>query len=158
MENRTSADLMNFFWSSSIFFNSKWGCENWLVMQMGCQQVKRLRRTALKHAHKLNETVLKPKAFEKVNVKLAVALLHESTINTMRIYGFPETAMVLQLFSKLWSVLNVSSSTIGKHKRDITRDPVNCADDWKLDFLLEFEKFATVWKNSLVSFGFVLNK
>ena len=112
----------------------------------------------LKHAYKLTETVLKPKAFKKVNVKLAMAFVHESTINALKIYGFPETAMVLQLFAKLWSVLNVSSSTIGKHKRHITWDPVRSAEDWKLKFLLEFETFATVWKNSSVSFDFVLNK
>ena len=73
----------------------------------------------LKHVHKLTETVLKPKSIEKVNVKLAMSLLHESTINALRIYGFTETATVLQLFAKLWSVLNVSSSTISKHKQDI---------------------------------------
>ena len=90
----------------------------------------------LKLAHKLTEAVLKPKSIEKVNVKLAMSLLHESTINALRIYGFTETATALQLFSKLWSVLNVSSTTMGKHKRAITRDPVRSADDWKLEFLL----------------------
>ena len=87
-----------------------------------------------------------------------MSLLHESTINALQIYGFTETAIVLQLFVKLWSVLNVSSSTIGKHKRDITRDSVRSADNWKVEFLLEFENFATFWKNSSVSYGFVLNK
>ena len=28
-------------------------------------------------------------------------------------------------------------------------------DDWKLEFLLEFENFATFWKKSSVSYGFV---
>ena len=101
---------------------------------------------ACAQVNKLTETVLRPKSIEKVNVKLAMSLLHESTINALRIYGFTETATVLQLFSKLWSVLNVSSSTIGKHKRDITSDPVRSADDQKLEFLFEFENFATFGK------------
>ena len=49
----------------------------------------------LKIAHKLTETVMKPKTIEKVNVKLAMSLLHESTINALRVYGYSETATVL---------------------------------------------------------------
>ena len=37
----------HFFSGRNIFSNSKWGCENWLVMQKGCQQVKRLKTTAV---------------------------------------------------------------------------------------------------------------
>ena len=36
-----------FFWSSSLLLNSAWGCENWLVIEKGCQQVKRFRTTGL---------------------------------------------------------------------------------------------------------------
>ena len=71
-----------------------------------------------------------------------MSLLHESTINARRVYGYSETATVLQLFAKLWSILNMSTPDIGKHKRDITRDPVRSADDWKLQFLLDFRDFA----------------
>jgi len=105
----------------------------------------------LRIAHKLSETVLNPKTIEKVNVKLAVSLLHESTIEALKHYGFSETANVLDLFSKFWAVLNVASLTIGKHKRDIVRDPVRSPDDWKLEFLINFGKYVTVWENSMVS-------
>ena len=73
----------------------------------------------LQIAHKLSETVLKPNSIEKVNVNLALSLLHASTINALKHYGFYPTAAVLELFAKLWSILNVSSPTIGKRKQDI---------------------------------------
>ena len=38
----------------------------------------------LRIAHKLSETVLRPKSIEKVNVNLALSLLHESTINALK--------------------------------------------------------------------------
>ena len=91
----------------------------------------------LKIAHKLAETVLRPTSIKKVNVKLAMALLHESAIHALKEYGFLETATVFKLFAKLWFVLNVATPTVGKHKRDITRDPIRSTDDWKLQFLLE---------------------
>jgi len=105
----------------------------------------------LRIAHKLSETVLKPKTIEKVNVKLALSLLHESTVTALKQYGYYDTAAVLDLFLKFWSILNVSSPTIGKHKRDIVRDPVNSPDDWKLDFLQDFGSLMTVWEHSTVS-------
>ena len=37
----------HFFSGRNIFSIAKWGCENWLVMQKGCQQVKRLKTTAV---------------------------------------------------------------------------------------------------------------
>ena len=55
----------------------------------------------LRIAHKLSETVLRPKSIEKVNLNLALSLLHESTINALKHYGFYPTAAVLELFAKL---------------------------------------------------------
>ena len=57
----------------------------------------------LKIAHKLSETVLHTKSVEKVNVKLALSMLHESTIAGLKQYGFSETASALKVFAKLWS-------------------------------------------------------
>ena len=102
----------------------------------------------LKIAHKLTETVLHPKGFEKVNVKLAVSLLHESTIAALKEHGFSNTAAVLELFSKRWSILNVLYPDLGKRKRDIFRDPVRSLDDWKLDYLLDFSVYIIYWENS----------
>jgi len=38
-------------------------------------------------------------------------------------------------------VINVKSRVKGKHKRDITKDPVWSSMDWKIDFLREFATF-----------------
>ena len=59
----------------------------------------------LKIAHTLSETVIHPKGIKKVNVKFALSVLHKSTIAALKEYGFLETAAVLELFAKLWSVL-----------------------------------------------------
>ena len=50
-----------------------------------------------------------------------MSLLHELT----------RTALVtaLEFFAKFWNIINVSSPTVGKHKRDIFRDPVKSPDD-----------------------------
>ena len=53
------------------------------------------RHKSLRIAHKLTETVLNPKTIEKVNVKLAMSLLHESTRTALKQYGFVETATAL---------------------------------------------------------------
>ena len=86
------------------------------VYNLECQKPLRI-------AHRLTEIVLKPNSIEKVNVELALTVLHESTVIGLKEYGFHETAAT-DLFLKLWNILNVSTSEIGKHKRDISRDPV----------------------------------
>ena len=55
----------------------------------------------LKIADKLPETVLHLKSVEKVNVKLALSMLHESTTAGLKQYGFSETAFAFELFAKL---------------------------------------------------------
>ena len=114
------------------------------VYNLECQKPLRI-------AHRLTETVLKPNSIEKVNVKLALAVFHESTVIGLKEYGFHETASAIDLFLKLWNILNVSTSEIGKHKRDISRDPVRSTADWKLKFLTDFGHYVSFWKNSNVS-------
>ena len=114
------------------------------VYNLECQKPLRI-------AHRLTETVLKPNSIETVNVKLALAVFHESTVIGLKEYGFHETASAIDLFLKLWNILNVSTSEIGKHKRDISRDPVRSTADWKLKFLTDFGHYVSFWKNSNVS-------
>ena len=114
------------------------------VYNLECQKPLRI-------AHRLTETVLKPNSIEKVNVKLALAVFHESTVIGLKEYGFHETASAIDLFLKLWNILNVSTSEIGNHKRDISRDPVRSTADWKLKFLTDFGHYVSFWKNSNVS-------
>ena len=73
------------------------------VYNLECQKPLRI-------AHRLTETVLKPNSIEKVNVKLALAVFHESTVIGLKEYGFHETASAIDLFLKLWNILNVSTS------------------------------------------------
>ena len=80
-----------------------------------------------------------------------MSLLHESTRRALKQYGFVETATALEFFAKFWNIINVSLPTIGKHKRDIFRDPVKFPDDWRLDYFLELEKYLTFWEDSMVS-------
>ena len=49
----------------------------------------------------LTEIVLKPNSIEKVNVELALAVFHESTVIGLKEYGFYETASAVDLFLKL---------------------------------------------------------
>ena len=105
----------------------------------------------LRIAHKLSETVLRPKFSEKININLALSLLYESTIYALKHYGFYPPADGLELFAKLSLILNVSSPTIGKRKQDILQDPVKSPHDWKLELLLDFGKHATFWRGSSVS-------
>src|SRR6218665_1134103 len=85
----------------------------------------------LKKAHKLTATALYPKSIEKTSVKLATSVFSESTRDALRFYGahdgkssWTETADFLALIIKLWNIVNVKTSTKGKHKRDSTMDPV----------------------------------
>uniref|UniRef100_A0A1I8G8N8 THAP-type domain-containing protein n=1 Tax=Macrostomum lignano TaxID=282301 RepID=A0A1I8G8N8_9PLAT len=98
-----------------------------------------------KHARRYSPELL---VFSYILFSLAVALFHESTINALKHYGFRQTASVLEVCHKLWNVLNVRTTTIGKHKRDLTRDPVRSSLDWKLTYLKEFADFLETWENS----------
>ena len=55
----------------------------------------------LRIAYKLSETVLNPKSIEKVNVKLALSLLHESTITALKQYGYAETSFSARTVFKI---------------------------------------------------------
>ena len=95
--------------------------------------------------------MLYPKTIEKVNVRLALSVLHKSTISGLKHYGYSDTATVLELFLKFWTILNVLSPISGKHKLNILRDAVKSPHDWKLEFLVDFGSYVSDWENSSVS-------
>lgn len=110
---------------------------------------------ALKKAHKLSPATLNPRSIEKTSVKLAVSVFCESTRDALQFYAAHEgrsawsaTADFISLILKLWNVLNVKTSSKGKHKRDYTQDPVRSSLDWKLTFLREFAAFVKRWEES----------
>jgi len=110
---------------------------------------------ALKKAHKLSAATLDPKSIEKTSMKLAVSVFCKSTRDALQFYAEHEghspwlsTADFITLMLKLWNVLNVKTSSKGKHKRDYTMDPVRLSLDWKLSFLCEFADFCQCWELS----------
>jgi THAP domain/Transposase protein len=110
---------------------------------------------SLKKAHRLTPAALEPKSIEKTSVKLATSVFSESTRDALEFYAANEdksewtgTAAFIALIIKVWNVMNVKSSSKGKHKRDITMDPIRSSLDWKLDFLREFADFLQRWEQS----------
>jgi hypothetical protein len=109
----------------------------------------------LKKAHRVTAKALYPKSIEKTSVKLATSIFSESTRDALRFYGTQDgksswtgTADFLALIIKLWNIVNVKTSTKGKHKRDSTMDPVRSSLDWKLNFLRDFASFLQNWEDS----------
>jgi hypothetical protein len=111
---------------------------------------------ALKKAHKLSPAVLQPKSIEKTSVKLATAVFSESTRDALQYYAthcsdkaaWAGTADFIAVILKLWNVMNVKTSSKGKHKRDATQDPVRSSLDWKLQYLRQFADFLERWEAS----------
>lgn len=104
----------------------------------------------LKKAYKLNPSVLQPKSIERTSVRLALNVFSESTRDALMYYSqhedklWTETASFISYVIKLWNILNVKSPTKGRHKRNISADPVCHSMDWKLQFLEEFSDFLQV--------------
>ena len=110
---------------------------------------------SLKKAHRLNIACLYPKSIEKTSVKLATSVLSESTRDALRYYATHDdkptwsgTADFLSLVIKVWNVMNVKTSTKGRHKTDYSMDPVRSSLDWKLEFLREVADFLQRWEQS----------
>jgi len=110
---------------------------------------------SLKKAHRLTPAALQPKNIEKTSVKLATKVFSESTRDALQFYATNEnrpawngTADFISLIVKMWNVMNVKSRTKGKHKRDITKDPIRSSLDWKLDFLRECAQFLKHWEET----------
>ncbi|KAG1666192.1 THAP domain-containing protein 1 [Nymphon striatum] len=105
----------------------------------------------IKMAHKLSMKFLYPRNIEKMSVKLALAVFHESTVNALRYYcqsenkEWVETADLVDLVITLWSIINVKTTTAGSHKRDEARKPITSKNDWQLSFLIKFANFLEVW-------------
>ena len=58
-----------------------------------------------------------------------------------------DTASFLKMILKLsWKILNVKSSSKGKPKMDISKDPIRSLLDWKISFLREFTDFLSQWE------------
>ncbi|KAG1674491.1 Zinc finger SWIM domain-containing protein 3 [Nymphon striatum] len=105
----------------------------------------------IKMEHKLLMKCLCPRNIEKLSVKLALAVFHESTVYALRYYcqsenkEWVETADHVDLVITLWSIINVKTTTAGSHKRDEARKPITSKNDWQLSFLIKFANFLAVF-------------
>ena len=76
---------------------------------------------AIRMAHKLNYRMLNPSAIEKSSLKFACSVFHESTRNALIYYAehqnmpqLLDTAHFIGMINKLWNILNVRTTAIGK--------------------------------------------
>ena len=78
----------------------------------------------IKIAYKLTDKVINPHSIERLNVKIADSLFHESTVNGLNYYlenGYPQimgTANFLSIVRKWWESFNVHSKFMGTAKRN----------------------------------------
>ena len=109
----------------------------------------------LRMAHKLNPNILSPSNIQRVSVKYAAAIFHESTIAALEYHAkleWQQTAQFLKWAKKLWDILNVQRSQKGKEKRNIHMDPITSILDWKLDALNQYKESFICWQTTS-SFG-----
>ena len=104
-----------------------------------------------KLAHKSNNTNLSSKPVERVNVLLADAIFHESTIDGLEVYSeqypeFKQIAVFLRHIRKWWNIVNVAAKNTGIMKRDDTKKPVTLADLENNKYLRNFADWLTNWK------------
>ena len=104
----------------------------------------------LKLAHRLHFAVLQPHNLQKTSVKLADSFFHESTINALKTYGYNDSADALAVFRKVWDILNVKTTSVGYHKRNVNKDPITHQNDSKMLYLRKFREFLIKWQESRV--------
>lgn len=110
----------------------------------------------LRMAYKLNNRMLSPTSIQRTSVKLAVALFHETTFSALNFYASSElskskwasTATFIKIVHKLWSMINVKTSTIGRRLADDTRSPISSSTDERLHHLEQYEEFFRAWNSS----------
>ena len=108
---------------------------------------------SVKFAHKLSDKVLASTPVERVNVQLANAIFHESTINALVVYSavYPEflsTAKFLKTIRKWWDIVNVGDIDTGKQKRDPSKNAVTLENFENAEFLSEFADWLDNWQSS----------
>ena len=110
----------------------------------------------LRMAYKLNHRMLSPTSIQRTSVKLAAALFHESTFTAMNYYSMNDpskskwasTATFIKIVHKLWSLINVKTSTVGRRLADENRFPISSSADMRLNSLKEYEQLFLSWLSS----------
>jgi len=107
----------------------------------------------VKYAYRLTDKCLNPAPIERTNVMLANSVFHESTINALWHYSesnpeFADTATFLRIIRTWWDIVNVKTPTVGKHKRDVNKEPFTLENEHAQHFFRSFSTWLKEWKNS----------
>ena len=108
----------------------------------------------IKMAYRLTDRVIYPTSVERVNVQLAVAATHESTVAALRFYSqkeehrdFGHTADFLEMLRKWFSIVNVKTAYTHVRLHDSIRAPPSSEERCGLNFLINFEKMLKAWQD-----------
>ncbi|KAF0308468.1 hypothetical protein FJT64_020304 [Amphibalanus amphitrite] len=108
----------------------------------------------VKMAYRMTDRVLNPTSIERVNVQLAVAATHESTVAALRFYSqkekyrdFGQTADFLEMLRKWFSVVNVKTAFTHVRLNDPLRAPPRKEESLGLDYLTAFGTMLQVWQD-----------
>ena len=108
----------------------------------------------VKMAYRLTDRVLYPTSVERVNVQLAVAATHESTVAALRYYSqkdeyrdFGQTADFLELLRQWFSVVNVKTAYTHVRLNDPLRTPPTREESCGLDLLTTFGEMLQAWQD-----------
>ena len=100
----------------------------------------------------LTDRVLNPTSIERVNVQLAVAATHESTVAALRFYSqrdeyrdFGQTANLLEMLRKWFSIVNVKTAYTHVRLHDPIRAPPSREERCGLNFLTAFGMMLQTW-------------
>lgn len=101
--------------------------------------------------------MLNPSSINRTSVKLASGVFHESTCKALQYYAsiceekkdWAETSKFVELILRLWSIINVKSSSVRLRKRDSLRLPITSVDDERLELLEKYEHLLQTWKETI---------
>lgn len=99
----------------------------------------------LKQAYKLNFKSVYPTNIEKQNVTLALNIFHESTKTALSTKGFKDTASLIEIFSKWWSIVNIKNKINWFCRNNKMEMPFYSVGDERFDFLEKFCNWLVKW-------------
>ena len=90
--------------------------------------------------HTLDYATLYPNNFEKQKVQLVANVFNEKTVACLKTNGRTDTALFVELVTRMWKMLNIKSPDAAENLNDPDREKFSSEDDSRLDFLLRMAK------------------
>lgn len=90
--------------------------------------------------HTLDYATLYPNNFEKQKVQLVANVFNEKTVACLRMNGRIDTALFVELVTRMWKMLNIKSPSAARNLNDPDREKFSSEDDPRLDFLLRMAR------------------